>query len=146
MPVQRIPFRPLPLQFVASIGHNVPKLNDPSLLISKALVDGEFVDAASGETFEVTDPSTGASKGLAYISYENPEDAAKALADADGTSFQGRLLHILPAVERVGISDTYATTAEGSLKKRKKQEEPVASQTSAKIDNKSSTRQRKSKK
>ena len=35
------------------------QLNDPSLLIQKCYVNGEFKDAASGETFEVHDPSSG---------------------------------------------------------------------------------------
>ncbi|OAA65643.1 succinate-semialdehyde dehydrogenase NADP+ [Niveomyces insectorum RCEF 264] len=39
----------------------VPKLNDPSLLkLGVCYVNGEWVKAASGKTFEVTDPSTGA--------------------------------------------------------------------------------------
>lgn len=72
------PFRPFPYQF-ASI-HNVPKLNDPSLLISQALVNGEFVDAASGETFEVHDPSTG--KKIADCAEFNKQDTEKAIAAA----------------------------------------------------------------
>lgn len=36
---------------------NVPKLNDPSLFKSKAFINGDWVDAKSGETFAVTDPS-----------------------------------------------------------------------------------------
>lgn len=39
--------------------HAVPSLKDPSLLIDKAFVNGEFVSAASGKTFQVCDPSTG---------------------------------------------------------------------------------------
>jgi succinate-semialdehyde dehydrogenase/glutarate-semialdehyde dehydrogenase len=35
------------------------QLNDSSLLIQKCYVNGEFKDAASGETFEVHDPSSG---------------------------------------------------------------------------------------
>lgn len=35
--------------------HNVPKLNDPSLLKTNvAYVNGEWVKAKSGKTFEVT--------------------------------------------------------------------------------------------
>jgi succinate-semialdehyde dehydrogenase / glutarate-semialdehyde dehydrogenase len=43
--------------------HTVPKLNDPSLLISKCYVNGEFVDASSKATFEVHDPATGKTIG-----------------------------------------------------------------------------------
>jgi len=39
--------------------HTVPKLKDPSLLITQAYVNGEFVDAASSQTFDVHDPGTG---------------------------------------------------------------------------------------
>ena len=39
--------------------HTVPKLKDPSLFIEKGFVNGEYTTAASGETFEVHDPSTG---------------------------------------------------------------------------------------
>ena len=37
------------------MSHSVPKLNDPSLLkLDVAYVNGEWVKAASGKTFEVT--------------------------------------------------------------------------------------------
>lgn len=73
-----VPFRPFPYQF-ASI-HSVPKLNDPSLLISQVLVNGEFVGAASGETFEVHDPSTG--KKIADCAEFNKQDTEKAITAA----------------------------------------------------------------
>jgi len=42
------------------MSHTVPKLNDPSLLkLNVAYVNGEWVKAKSGKTFEVTDPSSG---------------------------------------------------------------------------------------
>ncbi|CAK7215061.1 succinate semialdehyde dehydrogenase NADP+ linked [Sporothrix curviconia] len=45
---------------------NVPTLNDPSLLkLGVCYVDGKWVTAASGRTFDVTDPSTGAVIGRA---------------------------------------------------------------------------------
>ncbi|KAK4963910.1 succinate semialdehyde dehydrogenase NADP+ linked [Elasticomyces elasticus] len=40
------------------MGHGVPPLSDKSLLKSQAYVNGKWVDAKSGKTFEVTDPST----------------------------------------------------------------------------------------
>lgn len=40
------------------------------------------------------------SKGYAYILYLLPEHAVKAYKDLDMKSFQGRLLHILPAKEK----------------------------------------------
>lgn len=80
-PVPPIPFRPFPLKFVANMGHNVPKLNDPSLLIEKSYVNGEWVDAASGETFEVEDPSSG--KKIASCPEFNKQDTDKAIAAAE---------------------------------------------------------------
>ncbi|OSD03770.1 hypothetical protein PYCCODRAFT_1434157 [Trametes coccinea BRFM310] len=50
----------------------------------------------------VLDPSTKQSKGIAYVSYAKPECALAAYEALDKTSFQGRLLHILPAVDRKG--------------------------------------------
>lgn len=44
----------------------------------------------------------GNSRGLAYVRYHNPEHAVTAFDAIDGTSFQGRLLHILPAVNHQG--------------------------------------------
>lgn len=39
--------------------HNVPDLNDKSLLKTQSYINGKWVDAASGKTFDVHDPSTG---------------------------------------------------------------------------------------
>lgn len=38
--------------------HSVPPLDDPSLLKQQAYVDGAWVDARSGQTFQVTDPAS----------------------------------------------------------------------------------------
>ena len=40
------------------------------------------------------------SRGIAYVQYGDPTSAARALQQLDGTSFQGRLLHILPALDK----------------------------------------------
>ncbi|KAI0702632.1 hypothetical protein C8Q76DRAFT_802236 [Earliella scabrosa] len=50
----------------------------------------------------VLDPMTKQPKGLAYVTYAKPESALAAYEALDKTSFQGRLLHILPAVDRKG--------------------------------------------
>jgi len=39
-------------------------------------------------------------KGLAFIQYSEPEHASLALQNLDGQSFQGRLMHILPASDK----------------------------------------------
>ncbi|KAI0370963.1 hypothetical protein BV20DRAFT_1071162 [Pilatotrama ljubarskyi] len=62
----------------------------------------------------VLDPSTKQSKGLAYVSFAKPEDALAAYEALDKTSFQGRLLHILPALDRKGKE----ASGEGEGKKR----------------------------
>ncbi|KAG2125739.1 hypothetical protein DEU56DRAFT_873032 [Suillus clintonianus] len=41
-------------------------------------------------------------KGLAYVTFKQPTSALSAYEALDNTSFQGRLLHILPAVDRKG--------------------------------------------
>ena len=48
------------------------------------------------------DANTKQSKGLAYVTFAKPHDALAAYEALDKTSFQGRLLHILPAVDRRG--------------------------------------------
>ncbi|KAM3068399.1 succinate semialdehyde dehydrogenase NADP+ linked [Clarireedia jacksonii] len=64
-------FQPFTLPILQSrsasnMPHTVPKLNDPSLLkLDVAYVNGEWVKAASGNTFEVYDPSTGKLIGTA---------------------------------------------------------------------------------
>ena len=45
----------------------------------------------------VLDRATGRSKGLAYVQFAEPACAVAALASLDGSTFQGRLLHLLPA-------------------------------------------------
>ena len=46
------------------------------------------------------DPITKSSKGFAYVRFLDPQSALEAYKALDKTPFQGRLLHILPAVER----------------------------------------------
>ncbi|KAL4754193.1 hypothetical protein BDW72DRAFT_166932 [Aspergillus terricola var. indicus] len=46
-------------QRLYTTGYTVPPLKDKSLFIQKAFVNGEWVDAESGKTFEVHDPATG---------------------------------------------------------------------------------------
>ncbi|GAA5870504.1 hypothetical protein JCM3774_003690 [Rhodotorula dairenensis] len=46
------------------------------------------------------DTKTNQAKGLAYVTFVQPADAVSAFKALDGTTFQGRLLHILPAMGR----------------------------------------------
>ncbi|KAL1991445.1 hypothetical protein VTN49DRAFT_4753 [Thermomyces lanuginosus] len=65
------------------MGHTVPPLKDKSLFIEKAFVNGEFVDAASGEKFEVHDPSDGKLIGTCpEFSAADTEKAIEAAAAA----------------------------------------------------------------
>ena len=48
----------------------------------------------------VKDKRTFTSKGTAFVQFFDPPDAGRALAGLDGKSFQGRLLHILPASDK----------------------------------------------
>ncbi|KAI1619368.1 succinate-semialdehyde dehydrogenase [Exophiala viscosa] len=59
---------------------SAPKLKDPSLLISKAYVNGEFVDSVTSQTFDVHDPGTG--KKIESCPEFNKEDTDKAIAAA----------------------------------------------------------------
>ncbi|PWN26296.1 hypothetical protein BDZ90DRAFT_265235 [Jaminaea rosea] len=45
------------------------------------------------------DKTTKSSKGMAFVHYHDPAHALSAYRGADGTTFQGRLLHLLPAVD-----------------------------------------------
>ncbi|KAH7098273.1 RNA-binding domain-containing protein [Auriculariales sp. MPI-PUGE-AT-0066] len=46
------------------------------------------------------DSNTKTTKGLAFVTYSTPEEATAAREALDGTTFQGRLLHIIPAIDR----------------------------------------------
>ncbi len=48
------------------------------------------------------DHATKSSIGLGFVTFADPSAAVKAYEGLDKTSFQGRLLHILPAMERSG--------------------------------------------
>ncbi|KAF8041941.1 hypothetical protein BT93_A0520 [Corymbia citriodora subsp. variegata] len=52
------------------------------------------------EVHVVVDKITRRSKGIAYIQYALPESASRALEELDYSNFQGRLLHILPALQK----------------------------------------------
>ena len=59
---------------------SAPKLKDHSLLIQQAFVNGNFVDAASSETFDIHDPGTG--KKIGSCPEFNQDDTKKAIAAA----------------------------------------------------------------
>lgn len=59
--------------------------------------------------------------GMAYILFMLPDDALKAYSALDGTIFQGRLLHILPAKDQP-IRDETPGNNQSSYKSKKEQE------------------------
>ena len=74
------------------IMYTIPELRDPSLFIDKAYVNGEFVTAISGKTFEVHDPATG--KLVGTCPEMDSEDVLEAVAAA--TEAFSTFRHTLP--------------------------------------------------
>lgn len=56
--------------------------------------------------------ASGRSKGLAFVQYADSEAAAAALEALDGTIFQGRLLHVLPAHKPHGQAEADPSAAQ----------------------------------
>lgn len=70
------------------MGHSVPPLNDMSLFKEQTYVNGEWIGAKSGKTFEVTDPSTGKVIGTQPEMDRADTEAAIAAAAAALPSFR----------------------------------------------------------
>ena len=65
------------------MGAAAPKLNDQSLFKTQSYVNGKWVDAKSGKTFEVQDPATGKTIGtMPEMSKSDTDEAIKAAAAA----------------------------------------------------------------
>jgi len=64
------------------------------------------------------DKLTRRSKGFGFVTYMMPEHAVQAFSELDGSTHQGRLLHLLPAKSR---DETEQTELEGSHFKKNKQ-------------------------
>ena len=71
------------------------------------------------------DPVTKTSKGIAFVAFVDPSCAVKAYEELDKTSFQGRLLHILPAAERSSVQAVEEKNDKSNLRgdKEKKRKE-----------------------
>lgn len=67
----------------------------------------------------VQDARTSSSKGTAFIQFAENSQAEDALRGADGTTFQGRLLHILPASDKRDKGLTEFEISQMPLKKQK---------------------------
>ncbi|XP_071789462.1 probable RNA-binding protein 19 [Asterias amurensis] len=66
-------------------------------------------------------------KGFAFITFMMPEHAVKAFTELDGTTFQGRLLHILPGKEKKSPEDEGEQREGSSFKNKKKSKEKARS-------------------
>ena len=71
------------------------------------------------------DPTTNQHKGVAYVTFRRPSDALAAYEALDRKPFQGRLLHILGAVDRTGRVE------EGEGKKSLKEEKATKKKAAA---------------
>ena len=71
------------------------------------------------------DKQTKASKGLAFVSFSDPAHALAAYRAKDGSTFQGRLLHLLPAINKNAPAETdskKAATLKQARAEQKKQD------------------------
>ncbi|XP_061352863.1 multiple RNA-binding domain-containing protein 1-like [Gastrolobium bilobum] len=77
----------------------------------------------------VVDKDTKRSKGIAYVLFSLPECAARALKELDNSIFQGRLLHVMPAIQRPSNYDENNVSKDQSsktLKQRREEERKLA--------------------
>ena len=75
--------RILRASYASSMEHSVPPLNDQSLLKDQSYINGKWVGAKSGQTFEVHDPASGKVIGsMPEMNKEDTEEAIKAAAAA----------------------------------------------------------------
>ncbi|CEH17141.1 RNA-binding protein (RRM superfamily) [Ceraceosorus bombacis] len=66
------------------------------------------------------DKTTKTSKGVAFVRFVDPSNALSAFRESNGTIFQGRLLHLLPAVEMRKELETDSAAKSKSLKTQRK--------------------------
>ncbi|XXG68621.1 hypothetical protein AAC387_Pa06g1667 [Persea americana] len=71
----------------------------------------------------VVDKETRRSKGIAYVLYALPGSAIRALEELDRSSFQGRLLHVMPAKQQHSSAKLESSPAKGVAKSLKQQRE-----------------------
>ena len=76
------------------------------------------------------DPSTKKCVGYGFITYMFPEHGVIAFNELDGTVFQGRMLHILPAKNQIEKEKIAESDAKSSYKKAKSAADKKASQSS----------------
>ena len=83
----------------------------PSSLICSVVYFSDTNAIISSTQVHITlDPATKVSKVLAFVKFAKGTAAVEAFETLDKTSFQGRLLHILPAIDRKGTSENLNST------------------------------------
>ncbi|KAH7340634.1 RNA-binding domain-containing protein [Rhizoctonia solani] len=86
-------------------------------------IRAEFSRFGTIEQVHIPLTSERTSKGLAYVSFTDIDSAERALNEMDHASFQGRLLHVMPAVVRTGKEEadsrSMSASQKSSLKKDK---------------------------
>ncbi|CAE6484494.1 unnamed protein product [Rhizoctonia solani] len=86
-------------------------------------IRAEFSRFGTIEQVHIPLTSERTSKGLAYVSFTDIDSAEQALKEMDHASFQGRLLHVMPAVVRAGKEEadsrSFSASQKTSLKKDK---------------------------
>ncbi|KAI5424053.1 hypothetical protein KIW84_030316 [Lathyrus oleraceus] len=80
----------------------------------------------------VVDKETKRSKGIAYIHFTVPDFAARALQESDNSIFQGRLLHVMPAIPRRSNNEENNVSKDQGTKtlKQRREEERKAAEAS----------------
>ncbi|KAG9154878.1 hypothetical protein Leryth_026110 [Lithospermum erythrorhizon] len=84
------------------------------------------------EVHIVVDKETKRSKGIGYIRFSFPESTKRALEELDNSIFQGRLLHVMPAIEKTSEKQEMNALVNGASKsfKRQREEERKEAETS----------------
>ena len=74
----------------------------------------------------------GRSKGFGFVTFANAADAKEALSELDGTDFQGRLLHVLPARPSKQLNSTTVDLSSLTYKERMEQERKTSAMSDTK--------------
>ncbi|CAE6406142.1 unnamed protein product, partial [Rhizoctonia solani] len=85
-------------------------------------IRAEFGRFGTVEQVHIPLTSERTSKGLAYVSFTEIDSAEQALKEMDHASFQGRLLHVMPAVTRAGKEEADSRSSSTDKKPSVKKE------------------------
>ncbi|CAE7130141.1 unnamed protein product [Rhizoctonia solani] len=88
-------------------------------------IRAEFSRFGTIEQVHIPLTSERISKGLAYISFVDIDSAERALKEMDHASFQGRLLHVMPAVTRTGKEEADSRSLSPDKKTTLKKERAI---------------------